>query len=90
MSLNLASLDGYSTPVWPPAGLALGFAVIFGKKVWPAIFLGALFTNTPQISSIENFISLILQNPQNITISFGNATSALLGAFLLKKYSLTK
>lgn len=87
LSLNLSSIDGYSTPVWPPAGLALGFALLFGKRIWPALFLGAYFTNTNHLPTSENLIQFLISNPQNITISFGNSLAAILGAYFLKKYS---
>ncbi|MBM9549231.1 MASE1 domain-containing protein [Leptospira sp. 201903074] len=87
LSLNLSSIDGYSTPVWPPAGLALGFVLIFGNRVWPALFLGAYFTNTTHLPTSETWIQFIISNPQNITISLGNSTSALLGSYLLKRHS---
>ncbi|TGK82657.1 response regulator [Leptospira noumeaensis] len=87
LSLNLSSIDGYSTPVWPPAGLALGFVLLFGKRVWPALFLGAYFTNTTYFPTSETWIEFLISNPQNITISLGNSSSAVLGAYFLKKYS---
>lgn len=90
LSLNLSSIDGYSTPVWPPAGLALGFVLIFGNRVWPALFFGAYFTNTTHFPTSEPWIQFLISNPQNITISLGNSTSAILGSYLLKKYSSPK
>ncbi|TGK96497.1 response regulator [Leptospira brenneri] len=87
LSLNLSSIDGYSTPLWPPAGIALGFVLIFGNWVWPALFLGAFFTNTNTLPSVESWIDFLISNPQNITISIGNTCSAIIGSHLLKKYS---
>jgi len=41
-----ASLVGSSvTPVWPPTGIALVGLLIFGRRVWPGILLGALLVN---------------------------------------------
>ena len=34
LSLNLSSLDGYSTPIWPPAGIALALILIYRKKAF--------------------------------------------------------
>lgn len=89
LSLNLSSIDGYSTPVWPPAGLALGFVLLFGNRVWFALFLGAYFTNTTHLPTLETLAEFFTSDPQNITISLGNATSAVIGSFLLKRYSNT-
>ena len=87
LSLQLSSIDGYSVPVWPPAGIALGFAIIFGKKIWPGLFLGALLTNSNDLLTQSNVISYLLKNFQNITIAFGNSLGGIFGSFIIKKYS---
>jgi integral membrane sensor domain MASE1 len=33
------------TPVWPPTGIALVGLLVFGRRVWPGIYLGALLVN---------------------------------------------
>ena len=35
----------YASPLWPPAGLSLAALLIWGKKVWPAILIGAWANN---------------------------------------------
>src|SRR5207249_3360572 len=40
--LMLASLHASASPVWPPAGIALGALLVLGYRAWPAIFVGAL------------------------------------------------
>jgi signal transduction histidine kinase len=35
--------------VWPPAGLSLGLMILFGYRVWPGIFLGALAGLLPNL-----------------------------------------
>ena len=47
VSLQLALVHGQVTPIWPPTGIALVALLIFGRRVWPAIFLGALAVNLP-------------------------------------------
>ena len=47
LSLNLALVRGQVTPVWPPTGIALVALLVFGRRVWPAIFVGALAVNLP-------------------------------------------
>ncbi|HEV2836516.1 MAG TPA: MASE1 domain-containing protein [Pyrinomonadaceae bacterium] len=55
LGLSLASLHSNVTPVWPPAGIAVASLLIFGLRLWPGIFLGALaanwFTNIPAASA---------------------------------------
>ncbi|HEX8013106.1 MAG TPA: MASE1 domain-containing protein [Casimicrobiaceae bacterium] len=45
LSLLLAIPPGYATAVWPPSGIALAAALIFGVRIWPGIWLGAALTN---------------------------------------------
>jgi len=47
LSLNLAIVHGQVTPVWPPTGIALVALLVFGRRMWPAIFVGALAVNLP-------------------------------------------
>lgn len=90
LSLFLSSIDGYSTPVWPPAGLALGFVLIFGNRIWIALFFAAYLTNTHFSNPEFSWLQTILHNPQNLLISFGNSLSALYGGYLLRRYSDSK
>jgi len=46
-SLGLALVHGQVTPIWPPTGIALVAMLIFGRRVWPAVFLAALAVNLP-------------------------------------------
>lgn len=43
--LSLAPAEGAATLVWPPSGLALAAVLMFGRRVWPAIWLGAMTVN---------------------------------------------
>jgi signal transduction histidine kinase len=47
VSLRLALVHGQVTPIWPPTGIALVAILVFGRRVWPAVFLGALAVNLP-------------------------------------------
>src|SRR2546422_3381734 len=47
VSLRLALVHGQVTPIWPPTGIALVAILVFGRRVWPSIFLGALRANLP-------------------------------------------
>src|SRR5258708_23549555 len=47
LSLRLALVHGQVTPIWPPTGIALVAILVFGRRVWPAVFVRALPVNLP-------------------------------------------
>jgi PAS domain S-box-containing protein len=75
LGFSLASLHTNVTPVWPPTGIAIASLLIFGTRVWPGIFLGALaanfFTDIPGGSAIG--------------IAGGNTLEALFACMLLRR-----
>ena len=75
LGLSLAALHSNVTPVWPPTGIAIASLLIFGRQVWPGIFVGALaanlLTNIPVLSSFG--------------IAIGNTLEALVAYWLLRR-----
>src|SRR6476661_7087420 len=73
LGLSLASLNSNVTPVWPPAGIAIASLLIFGRQLWPGVFVGAfaanLLTDIPVSSALG--------------IAVGNTAQALVGYWLL-------
>jgi signal transduction histidine kinase len=47
LSLNVALVHGQVTPIWPPTGIALVTFLLLGRRMWPAIALGAFTVNLP-------------------------------------------
>ena len=45
LGLLLAFEKSNSSPVWPPAGIALAGLLLFGSRLWPGVWLGALIAN---------------------------------------------
>src|ERR1051325_1633305 len=76
-SLKLAFVTPSASPVWPPAGIALAALIVFGYRMWPAIFVGAFFVN---LSTAGNFIT-------SIGIAGGNTLEALCGAWLVNRFA---
>jgi signal transduction histidine kinase len=75
VSLRLALVHGQVTPIWPPTGIALVAILVFGRRVWPAVFLGALAVNLP-----------IGPSPLGAAfIAAGNTLAPLTAAALLKR-----
>src|SRR6266480_4500375 len=75
LGLSLASLHTNVTPVWPPTGIAIASLLIFGWRVWPAIFIGALAAN----------LGTHVPIPTAFGIAFGNTLGGLLAIFLLNR-----
>src|SRR5262249_37763645 len=43
--LAIPFTSGNVSPFWPPAGVALAAALLFGYRIWPAVALGAFIVN---------------------------------------------
>ena len=62
VGLALASINPSATPIWPPTGLALAAVILWGYRVWPAIFLAALIANVTTLGSIYVSLAIALGN----------------------------
>ncbi|HJP86571.1 MAG TPA: MASE1 domain-containing protein [Gemmatimonadaceae bacterium] len=71
--LSLDRVSGFATLVWPPTGLALAAVLIFGWRVWPGIFVGALVANL--VTGAAAFTAA--------GIATGNTLEALAGGYAL-------
>lgn len=75
LGLSLASLHQNVTPVWPPTGIAIASVLIFGPRVLPGVFVGALAANLPTSLPI----------PFAFGIAIGNTLEAFAAWFLLRR-----
>jgi PAS domain S-box-containing protein len=75
--LSLASIHPSATPIWPPTGFALAAVLLFGYRVWPAIFLGAFLANATTAGSLAT----------SGLIAVGNTLEGLIGGFLINRWS---
>jgi diguanylate cyclase (GGDEF)-like protein len=46
-SLSLALVREQVTPIWPPTGIAVVGLLLFGRRMWPGIAVGAFLVNAP-------------------------------------------
>jgi diguanylate cyclase (GGDEF)-like protein len=76
MSLALAIPPGYASAVWPPSGIALAAVLLFGARVWPAVWIGAALVNVTVESSL-----LVAA-----AIASGNTLEALAGGALVRRH----
>lgn len=75
--LALASIHPSATPIWPPTGVALAAVLLRGYRIWPAIFAAALIANATTAGSVATAIA----------IAAGNALEAVVGAYLISRWS---
>ncbi len=75
LGLLVAFANSSVTAVWPPSGLALAAAVIWGWRIWPGIALGAFLANLTTQGSVLAVCG----------ISLGNTLEPLVGAYLLSR-----
>lgn len=72
-SLLLATVHLSSSPVWPPAGFAIGFLVVAGLRFWPVILVGAFVVNATSSGDLAT----------SAAIAAGNALEAWTAAWLI-------
>jgi PAS domain S-box-containing protein len=75
IGIELEVAEGLITPVWAPTGLALAALVLYGRRLWPAVALGAFVANATSGASV----------PEAAFISVGNTLEAVVGATLLAR-----
>ena len=87
LGLQFAMPGGHVTPVWPPSGLALAAVLLYGRRVWPGIWLGSFAAN------LWDFLHAAAPPPLAVSmltaagIGAGAALAAWLGAELLHRYA---
>jgi signal transduction histidine kinase len=77
LGLHFAFVHASASPVWPPTGIALAAMLLFGVRVWPAIFIGAFLVNITTAGSIAS----------SLGIAAGNTLEAVIGAMLVERYA---
>jgi signal transduction histidine kinase len=75
LGLALSVAHGVITPVWAPTGIALASLILFGRRLWPAIFVAAFIANATSDASI----------PVAVVIAVGNTLEAVVGSTLLAR-----
>ena len=77
LGLRFAFINSSVTTVWPPAGIALAAFVLFGYRVWPAIFGAAFLANVTTTGAVL----------PSIGIAVGNTAEGLLGSYLVNRFA---
>lgn len=73
LGFSLASVHTNVSPVWPPTGIAIAALLIFGRRLWPAILIGAFLAN----------LWTDVSAPVALGIAGGNTLEAVTASYLL-------
>jgi PAS domain S-box-containing protein len=84
LALALAGPPGYASPLYPPAGIALVAAAIYGRAAWPGVLLGAFLVNTG-LGLLRGQSGLALVTLPFV-IALGAMLQAMAGAALLRRF----
>jgi PAS domain S-box-containing protein len=76
LGLTMAFVAEQVTAVWPPSGIALAVVLVFGRRAWPGIALGAFLANVTTGAPIAAAAG----------IAVGNTLEAVGGAWLLRRF----
>src|SRR5438105_11903989 len=77
LALKLAFLNASASAVWPSTGIALAALLLFGYRVWPAIFAGAFLVNFTTAGTVLT----------SLGIASGNTLEALAGCYLVNRFA---
>jgi len=75
--LRLASINPSASPIWPPTGFALAAVLLWGYRVWPAVYIGAFAANATTAGTLET----------SAVIALGNMLEGLAGGFLINRWA---
>lgn len=84
LSRDLASTPNAVTPVWPPDGLAVYAAWLYGKGVLPGVFLGSFLANIQAFWNLQNGLTLLISVLAVLGIAAGTTLGTWLGTSLLR------
>ncbi len=82
----LAMPPSNASPVWPAAGVALAGFLLYGPKLLPGIFLGALAAQVYAFLDISNLDKVLVSVLVGSVAALGACLQGLFGAALIKRF----
>jgi diguanylate cyclase (GGDEF)-like protein len=77
LGLRFAYNSSLATAVWPPTGIAIATLLIFGLRVWPAVFGAAFLVNITSGATLA----------ASLAIASGNTLEALAASYLVLRFA---
>jgi PAS domain S-box-containing protein len=82
IALLVPAINPVGTPLWPPTGVALSLVLLWGYRVWPAIFAGSFCAHAFTSSGMAPAALA-----EAVVISVATTIAALTGAWLINRWS---
>jgi signal transduction histidine kinase len=77
LGLRMDAVSGFATLFWLPTGISLAILLLFGTRYWPSIITAAFLVNYVHGALL----------PAAVAIAVGSTAEALVGVFLLKRFT---
>lgn len=81
--LTLAVVHASATAVWPPSGIALAALLLFGRTLWPGVFVGAFLANVTTMGDVTLPVAI----RASLLMAVGNTLEAAAGEFLVRRFA---
>jgi signal transduction histidine kinase len=75
--LDMAYIHKSASAIWPPTGISLAAFLLWGRPVWPAIFVGAFLVNLTTAGTMLT----------SLAIATGNTLEGVIAADLVQRYA---
>jgi signal transduction histidine kinase/integral membrane sensor domain MASE1 len=85
LGLKLAGSGPLSTPIWPPAGIALAIVLMAGYWVWPGLALGAFAVALTFVPAPKGHAFALIG--ASLGIALGNTLQAVEAAWLIERFA---
>lgn len=90
IGLDLAIPPGYATVIWPASGIALVGLLAWGRRHWPAVWLGSFAINVfHALNGAEAHITLAQTLLNGTVFGLGASVQAVVGASAARRWFLS-
>src|SRR5690242_4126640 len=62
VGLSFEAVSGFASLVWPPTGIAIAVMLLYGRRYWPAVALGAFAVNLSSGAPLGSAVGMAIGN----------------------------